>query len=350
MKPDQIALDSAAVGAELFKHFGNNHQVLATIGEYLQKAAVTTGTYTFSPSSRSIFVAENLDQVIKLIIPQSTPIRSMMPRSSGSGQAAAWKQLTSTLDPSATGTGTTPFFADAGTPNETTQTYATATAAYKLLGRKLSVGLLHIAASQSNPAGTAEDQMLRTKTLECMLGEEWAIINSDSAVHSNGFDGLLKQITTNSGSAALLTASGVAAYDQTLFNAGGAATHLLLGARQKRAIMDELQNSGSIQRIVSANMNNSNATLANLNVKAILSPVTENEIQFVVSRYMGSWAVLASVFSPSGEPYMDMQDLIPMIKMDVPVTTFAKDSFIVEATVLRLMAEPYQYKIGGLAT
>jgi len=333
--------------AELMKSVLNDPGLLAQIGEMIQKSSVTTGTYTFSPATRSIFVAENLDEVIKLIVPTSTPIRNIIPRTKGSGQASAWKKLTSKLDPSATGTGSSIFFADAGTPNETSQTYTTATAAYKLLGRKLSVGLLHIAASASNPAGNAEDEMLRIKTLEVMLGEEWGIVNADSAADSNAFDGLLKQITTNSGTAALLTASGIAAYDQTIFENGGNATHLLLSPRQKRAIMDELQSSGSIQRIVTDNQGA--GSIANLNVRSILSPNTGNEIQFVVSRYMGSWALLLSMTSAAGEAYIDLQDLIPMIKLDVPVTTFAKDSFVVESTVVRVIAEPYQYKIGGLA-
>jgi uncharacterized membrane protein YeaQ/YmgE (transglycosylase-associated protein family) len=330
----------------LLKMFAENPKLMEEIGAYVQKASVTAGTYTFSPASRSIFVAENLDPVIKTIVPTATPIRNLIARSQGSGQASAWKKLTSFLDPSATGTGTSAFFADAGTPNETTMTHTTVTAAYKLLGRKLSVGLLHMAASQSNPSGTVEDNLLRTKTLEVMLGEEWGIINADSAVDGNAFDGLLKQITTNSGTAGLLTASGVAGYDQTIFDKGGNATHLFVSPREKRALMDELQGQGSIQRIV---IGNQGAAVANSSVKSIISPVTGNEIDIVVSRYMGTWAILSSMSSPSGEAWVDMQDLIPLIKLDVPVTTFAKDSFIVEATVLRLIAEPYQYKIGGLA-
>jgi hypothetical protein len=305
---------------------------------------------TFSPSTRSIFVAENLDPVIKTIVPTATPVRNLMPRATGAGQATAWKKLTSKLDPAAGSTGTTIFFADAGTPSETTQTFSTVTAAYKLLGRKLSVGLLHLAASQSNPGGTVEDNLLRIKTLEVMLGEEHSIINADSAADSNAFDGLLKQVTTNSGSAALLTASGVAAYDQTIFEAGGAGTHLLVSPRQKRAMVDELQSSGSIQRIVSAQASNGNATMANLNLKSIISTVTGNEIEIVTSRYMGAWALLLTMNSPAGERYIEMEDLIPMVKLDVPVTTFAKDSFVVQASVLKVIAEPYQYKIGGLAT
>lgn len=331
---------------ELVKSILNNPQLLSEIGGYIQKAAVTASTYTFSPTTRSIFVAENLDHVIKLIVPTATPIRNVLPRSKGSGQAAAWHRLTSKLGPQAGEANSSIFFADAGTPNETTQTYTTESAAYKLLGRKLSVGLQFLAASQNNPAGNAEDQLLRIKTLEVMLGEEYGIINGDSSVDSNAFDGLLKQITTNSGTASLLTASGVAAYDQTLFQLGGGATHLFLSPRQKRGMMDELQGSGSIQRIVVQNQNNA---IANASVKSIISPVTENEISLITSRYMSSWGVLGAVTSPAGEAYLDMQDLIPLIKLDVPVTTFAKDSFIVESTVLRLMAEPYWYKVGGLA-
>jgi len=332
------------IDMNLLKGMLGEENTLELLAQALQKAAVTTGTYSFSPSSRSIFVAENLDPIIKLIIPTATPIRSIMPRKAGSGQATAWKKLTSKLDPSATGSGSVITFADAGTPNETTQTYSVATAAYKLLGRKVSVGLLQIAASKNHVP--AEEQLIRIKTLETMLGEEYLIINGDSAADSNAFDGLLKQITTNSGSASLLTASGIGVYDQTVFEAGGVCDHLFIGARQTRALSDELQASGSINRIV---VSDQGAARANLRVTEIVSPVTGQTIKIVTSRYMGSWAVLGAMKSPAGENHVEMEDLIPMIKLDVPNTAFAKTAFIAEATVLKLIAEPYWYKIGGLA-
>ena len=65
---------------------------------------------------------------------------------------------------------------------------------------------------------------------------------------------------------------------------------------------------------------------------------------------MGAWSILGALKSAAGENTVEMEDLIPLIRMDVPVTTFAKDSFVVESTVLKLMAEPWFYKIGGLAT
>jgi len=338
-------MKQAIVDPEVVKSLLSEEQTLEMVADAIRKAAVTTSTYSFSPSTRSIFVAENLDPVIKLIVPTATPIRSLIPRKAGSGQATSWKKMTSKLDPSATGTGTVITFADGGTPEETSHTFSVVTAAYKLLGRKLSVGLLHIAASKNHVP--VEDELTRIKTLEVMLGEEYLIINGDSNADSNAFDGLLKQITTNSGTASLLTASGIGVYDATLFAAGGISTHCFISPRQSRALSDELQGSGSVQRIV---VSDQGAAVANLRVSEIISPSTGSSIKLIVSRYMGAWAILGAVKSPAGENYVEMEDLIPMVKMDVPVTSFSKDSFVVEATVLKLIAEPYWYKIGGLAT
>ena len=337
-------MDKKTVDADLLKSVLSNQETLQAVAQAIQKAVVTTGTYTFSPSTRSIFVAENLDPVIKLIVPTATPIRSLIPRKKGAGQATSWKKLTSKLDPSATGTGSVITFADGGSPNETTQTYSVVTAAYKLLGRKISVGLQLIAASQNHVP--AEQELIRIKTLETMIGEEYLIVNGDSGADANAFDGMLKQITTHSGTASLLTASGVGVYDQAIFESGGVASHLFLGPRQSRAISDELQSSGSINRII---VSDQGTAAANLRVSEIVSPATGSTIKLVVSRYMGSWAVLGALKSPAGENYIEMEDLIPLVKLDVPTTSFAKTAFIVESTVLKLIAEPYFYKVGGLA-
>jgi len=331
------------VDPEVIKALLSQEQTLAAVAEAIKKAAVTVDTYTFSPSTRSIFVAENLDPVVKLIVPTATPIRSLLPRRTGSGQATAWKVLTSKLDPS--GTGQSIAFRDGGTPNETTHTFEVKTAAYKLLGRKVSVGLMHIAASKDHLP--VEEELVRIKTLEVMLGEEYLIINGDSEANPDEFDGLLKQIVTHSGTVedGLLTASKIAEFDEEIFNDGGGATHLFLNARQSRALADELQGTGSIQRII---VSDQSAAVANLRVAALVSPVTGKTIQLVTSRYMGQWAVLGQIKTDAGENCVEMEDLIPLIKLDVPSTSFSKDSFVVEATVLKVIYEPWFYKIGGL--
>ena len=340
-----MELDKLKFDTDTLKAMLSDSRTMEMVGDAIRKATLTNATYAFSPESRSIFTAENLDSVIKLITPTSTPIRSLLPRKAGAGQATAWKKMTSRLDPQAGGTGTSAFFADGGTPNQTAQTYATVTAAYKLLGRKLSVGLLAIASGKGYTS--IEDEQIRVKTLEVMLGEEDAIINGDVDADPYSFNGLLAQITTNSGTASLLTASGIQNYDSTIFDKGGMSSHCFMGARQSKAISDELQGTGSINRIV---ISDQGAAVANMKVNKIISSASGSEIQLVISRYMGAWAILGALKSPAGENTVEMEDLIPLIKMDVPVTTFAKDSFVVESTVLKLIAEPWFMKISGLAT
>lgn len=321
----------------------SNPQIMAQVAEAIQKAAVTNATYEFSPDTRSIFNAENLDPVIKLIIPTATPVRNIFPRVPGSGQAAAWKKLTSKLDPAAGSTGTSPFFADAGSPSETTQVYVVTSAAYKLIGRKVEIGLQAVASSKTGLP--QEDAQVKIKTLEVMLGEEWAIMNGDSNADANAFDGLAKQITTNSGTASFLTASGINVFAKTLYDLGGGATHLILNSRQNNALADELQASGSIQRII---VSDQGGAIGNVRVTEIVDSNTGGLIKLVTSRYSNSFAYLLSVKSPAGENWIEMDDLIPMIKLDVPNTAFAITRFVVESTVLKVIAEPYQYKIGGL--
>jgi len=319
-------------------------RTMAAVADAMQKAAVNVDTYEFSPDTRSIFTAENLDPVIKTIVPTATPIRSLFPRVTGQGQATSWKILKGRLDPQTAGTDTDITFADAGEPNETSQDYEVKSAAFKLLGRKLDVGMKHIAAAQGYQS--VEDELLRVKTLEVMLGEEDLIINGDSGTNSDEFDGLLKQISTNEDSTTEdLTVSGIAEQDQKVFDQGGVATHLFLNPKQSRELSDEMQKDSTINRIV---VDNQGAATASLRVSSIISPVTGNTIQLVTSRYLGGNAILGSVQSPAGENWVEMEDLIPLVSMDVPNTNFAKTKFVVQSTVLKLIAEPFWAKYTNL--
>ena len=176
-------------------------EALQQIREQLYKAAEVTSTYTFSPTTRSIFSPENLDERIKFLVPIDTPLRNRIPRVAGKGQAAMWKRMTSAVHskshPStnvAAGTNTAISFADAGAPNETTQTYDMVSQAYELLGRKLEVGGLALAASRGRDG---QPDMMKSreqiKAYELMLGEEEMIVAGDTDV-ANEFDGLFKQI------------------------------------------------------------------------------------------------------------------------------------------------------------
>jgi len=332
-------------------------QTLAELKDVVQKAAVTNSTYTQSPATRSIFAPENLDPVIKLITPTATPVRSLFPRTQGFGQAAAWKKMTSQLFPGARGTGANPgdsvagtgliaAFADAGQPNQTTQTFTTVTAAYKNLGLDVEVGRQAIASSRGYQ--DIRDELVRYKTLELMLAEEDMILNGDSSVIANEFDGLAKTLTTNSGSLSLLTASGIGNQIQGPYWAYGAYfQYLVCNPRQVRALGDDLQGSGSIQRIV---VDSQGQGIGGVSVSKIVNPIDGSLIQIVPSRYAGGNAYLLTMSLPSGESAMEMEDLEKMSVYEPATANHSIISRVYETTVLKVIYEPYQVKLTGLAT
>jgi len=70
----------------------------------------------------------------------------------------------------------------------------------------------------------------------------------------------------------------------------------------------------------------------------------------VTSRYAASWAFLLSVRSAAGENWIEMSDLETLSIYDVPTANHSIQSRVFETTVLKVIGEPYQYKVGGLAT
>lgn len=330
----------------------------AQVRDAILKAAETLSTQPFSPPARSVFAPENITADIKLLVPVHTPIRNRTPRVQGYGQAAVFKRLTSRLHSNTgaagVGTNTAVAFADAGTPNETSQTYDTVAYPFKLLGRKVEAGGLAIAATRGGtPGGDARvnganilDSRERVKAVEVMLGEEELLISGNSATNTLEFDGLGKQITTNSGNAALITASGIGAFCNTVYLAGGDPTVGYFNARQNRAVADNLEWNGSIQR---AFINNAGQVTAGYHVSNVINPVTGNVIDLEVSRYVGGDGYLLTERDVSGENWVQIEELIPMSRVDVPSTAFSSVRFVLEALVLEVIGEPFQMKVGGLA-
>lgn len=321
------------------------------VDEAIKKAVTASSTgYTQSPPARSIYAPENLDPRIKHIVPTKAPIRELIPREQGFGQVATWRKLTSRLDPQAGGTGTRLGFADAGQPAQTNQTYVLATAAYKNIGRDVEIGRQLIAANRGSNLEDVRAHEEMVKAIEVVLGEEDIILNGDVATQANEFDGFAKSFTTNSGSATFLTASGVGNYARTLYGVGAEnPEYLVASPRQIQALADDLQGSGSIQRINIDNQGNATGGVA---LKQVVNSVTGGFISVRPSRYVGGggngWAYLLSVHDETGENWLKMSDLEPMSVYDVPTANHSIVSRVYETTVLCVIAEQYQYKIGGL--
>lgn len=320
--------------------------LLAQVDSRIAKA-VTNSTYTMSPPSRSIYAPENLDPTIKHVVPMVAPVRNILPRSKGEGQVATWRKLTSRLDPQAGGTGVRLGFSDAGQPNQTTQTYTLATASYKNIGRDVEIGRQALA---SNRGGSLEDMRAHEemiKATEVILGEEDILLNGDTAVTSTEFDGFAKSFTTNSGSAGYVTSSGVGVYARTVHAQGvEQPTHFVANARQMQALADDLQGAGSIQRIV---VDQQGAAIGGVHLAKIVNPVTGNLITTVTSRYSGTWGYLLCVTDVTGQNWLEVEDLEALSVYDVPTANHSIVSRVYETTVLKVIAENFQMKVGGLS-
>jgi hypothetical protein len=185
------------------------------------------------------------------------------------------------------------------------------------------------------------------KTIEVILGEEDIIMNGDSSVTSTEFDGLAKTITTNSGSAGYVTSSGIGSYARTVYAQGVEnPTHWVANARQQQALADDLQGSGSIQRIV---VDSQGSATGGVHLEKIVNPVTGNLITVVASRYSGAWGYLLTVSDVTGTEWLAMDDLEPLSVYDVPTANHSIISRVYETTVLKVIAENFQMKVGGLS-
>lgn len=314
--------------------------VLAQHQDAVAKSAVTTSTYTFDPPVRSVFSPENLDPIVRVLVPVTAPVRGILPRVAGFGQAAGWNMITSRLDNTASGTNTAISFADAGQPSQTTQTYSFKSAAYKNLGRDIEIGRQQIAANRGGKLEDIRAKQEQIKTVEVLLGEENLILNGNSGTTATDFDGFATTFTTNTASGVTyMTASGIGVIAQTLFGKGAEApTHWVASARQNNALADNLQGSGSIQRIT---MDQGDA-VGGARVSKIVNPISGNLISIVSSRYSGANGYLLTVKDVSGTNWIEMEDLEALSIYDVPTSNHSIVSRVYETTVCKVIGEVYQ--------
>ena len=140
-----------------------------------------------------------------------------------------------------------------------------------------------------------------------------------------------------------MTASGVGSWCQTLYGYGTDPTLLLASARQLQALADDLERTNSIQRVVIA-QGQQTGVIGGLALQKIVNPVTGSLIDVKPSRYVGYGGLLLTEKSPAGENWLEIEELIPMSRVDVPSSNFSYISFIVESLALKVIAEAYQMK------
>ena len=112
------------------------------------------------------------------------------------------------------------------------------------------------------------------------------------------------------------------------------------------ALTNDLQGGGSIQRIV---VGDQGAATGGVHLTNVVNPVTGNLIELVTSRYSASFGYLLTVTDITGQNWLEMEDLEPISVYDVPTANHSIISRVYETSVLKVIAENFQYKVGNLS-
>ena len=212
----------------------------AEIDAALTSIQIKKGVST-DPVAGLSLVREDLSAVLTIMSPTTTPLRNRLSRIKGSGKAHSFYRVKPVSTPNGLFLGTDPakmFFEKGGIPDSGTPTFDKIAVPYAQLGELATVTLFDIMSGQSY--ADVKKTQIQLKMVEVAKGEEWAIINGDSSTGPLQFDGLLKQITTNTtdltSNALSLDDLNVAA--ETIYDKGGTPTLIVVGTREKSVLVN----------------------------------------------------------------------------------------------------------------
>jgi len=313
-----------------------NMDLMRKYAEEIVHKALIAGTTGGGNVSGAAVIREDLQSIVKMVIPKDTPMRNRIPRMQGLGKAHSWAKLTSP----GTGGGA---FAEAGRPNTSDTILVQEVAAYKQVGNDLAVSDLMIAAGANFDDVIAQQRMVKIR--KTFTDEENLIINGDST-NPLEFDGLIKQIVTNVnplGGAITLSDINDSMADQ--YDAGGMPTSIVAGTRDKNTINKSLLN---LQRFTNYDKK------AGVAVQQLQTDY--GDVDFIVSRYLAPDAITGestmllldeSSLLDDGEN-IQIREVIPLTSVSLGRTGTAYEEIIFEALVLAVLAETFCAKITGI--
>ncbi|MFA6971371.1 MAG: DUF5309 family protein [Gallionella sp.] len=298
-----------------------------------------------------LLVREDLQAELAIMAPTDTPVRNRLNRIQGNGKAHAWYQLVPTSATEGLFLGTNPanaFFERGGLPNATQASYKYLSAPYVSLGDMIVVSFF----DQMAGATYADVKKLQTKIkmINTALIEEWAIINGDSATNPLCFDGLIKQITTNTVTAAgtLFTLAQINTLAQTIAAVGGKPQAIILSYRENQRFSDLILSS--YYRLFQSGAGALADVPAGVAITKWVSPF--GTLDIIGSRFLKSGtAVDSSILMIDDKTVLDdgnalqMVDLMPISSIDLALLQTAYRTIICEFTVLQMTCEKFQGKI-----
>jgi len=302
-----------------------------------------------------LLVREDLQAELAIMAPTDTPVRNRLNRIQGNGKAHAWYQLVPTSATEGLFLGTAPsnaFFERGGLPNATQASYKYKSAPYTSLGDMIVVSFF----DQMAGATYADVKKLQTKIkmVNTALIEEWAIINGDSSANPLQFDGLLKQITTNTEDAggAAFTLAQVTNLMKKIALVGGKPQAAIMSYRDNQRFSDLILSS--YYRLFQSGAGALADVPAGVAVTKWVSPF--GTIDIIGSRFLPNTGATGNIIIIDDKTVLDdgnalqMCDLMPISSIDLALLQTAYRTIICEFTVLQMTCEAFQGKIINAGT
>lgn len=297
-----------------------------------------------------LLVREDLQAELAIMAPTDTPIRNRLNRIQGNGKAHAWYQLVPTVATEGLFLGTAPsnaFFERGGLPTATQASYKYKSAPYVSLGDMIVVSFF----DQMAGATYADVKKLQTKIkmINTALIEEWAIINGDSSANPLQFDGLNKQIVTNTedASGAPFTLTQINNILKKITMAGGKPQAAILSYRDNQRFSDLILSS--YYRLFQAGAGALADVPAGVAITKWVSAF--GTIDIIGSRFLPNTGTTGNILVIDDKTVLDdgnavqMVDLMPISSIDLALLQTAYRTIIAEFTVLQMTCESFQGKL-----
>jgi len=280
-------------------------------------------------TSADVPVRENLEAPAISLIPEDTPLRNLLPRTTGSGRASLWQQLTSlgggfggTYDQPGGGTAAQMFYSESGAPAEFSSVYAQKSAAYKLIGAFGKVTGFAMAAGANYQDQMARERINALKNL--MLNEENALTRGDATataapwgdgVTALAFNGLYNLVTTANGVPSSSVATAVGALTKAHIDAqltriwiqGGRGLWMHMNAQEIQSLTHLVEASGSILRM---GIQAQDGVVLGFKVSGYVHPVSGEEVKILASRFASPGTIIfGAKYGPDGSAALDVEVL-----------------------------------------
>ena len=330
-------------------------QTLQGLFDSLRKAGVNT-----NPVSGLQLVREDLSPVLALMVPTETPIRNMLKRIPGNGNAHSWYQQLAQADTDGSlFFGTTPSgsaFAAGQLPVKKASKYARVSAPYVQLGDTVNVTFYDYFAGKSYIDILQHE--VDVAMMNSVLIEEWMLINGDSSINPLYFDGLLKQVNTNIVDAGGIQfkLSHIAQAQQNAYDLGGQTEVNVMSTKMKRKVTDLVTATYFGVR----QMNNVAGGKFDGGLNVTSWDFGYGDTDLIQSRFMRPGAgqsggsnetILCLDHDTVGKDgnAIEMVDLLPMSLFDLALVSSSYQKLVMEITLLKLTSPSFQSKVINIA-